>query len=89
MDEILKKMKWPFATGISSPIMTDKNEDIMSKFDTTTKLLLKLYIEYPFKTSIQSYLVPCLFEHLLRNFFPYVRPTAVGIDITQGIKIVI
>eukprot|EP00112_Aurelia_sp_Birch-Aquarium-sp1_P009117 Seg2024.4 transcript_id=Seg2024.4/GoldUCD/mRNA.D3Y31 product="RAD50-interacting protein 1" protein_id=Seg2024.4/GoldUCD/D3Y31 len=45
MDEILKKMKWPFATGISSPIMTDKNEDIMSQFDTTAKLLLKLHVD--------------------------------------------
>ncbi|XP_065066357.1 RAD50-interacting protein 1-like [Rhopilema esculentum] len=42
LDETLIKMKWPFATGTSSPQIADNKDDVMSKFCAITKLILKL-----------------------------------------------
>ena len=77
MDAILIKMKWPFATGISSPMMIEKNnEEIMPKFDSIGRLLLKMNPSmYPFEnydTDDDHLIIICLKRFInlfaLKNF---------------------
>ena len=49
MDRLLDRMKWPFLTGTSSPMLSEKtDEEIMSKFTVVARLILKINSQYPF-----------------------------------------
>jgi len=43
LDGILERIKWPFPTGISSPMMCDSNdEELMSKFTSVIRQVLRI-----------------------------------------------
>lgn len=48
METLLGEMKWPFPSGISAPLLSDSNKDVMKQFDSLVNLFLKLDTEYPF-----------------------------------------
>ena len=50
LDGILERIKWPFPTGISSPMICDSNdEEILSKFASVVRQVLRISSQYPYK----------------------------------------